>query len=156
MWFSLITVLALSTNPQETVVKEAVDVVEYNHFYDEKARLVFDQMMLYRWNKHSCRYDLVCWRLVKSESQLPVYNPTKDSYTITWQDGDTLRQVTSNAWRETWTQYDPELEERSIMPKEHRQELINLKQRKEIITSVRTGQYPESHNTHQQVISPIP
>lgn len=45
---------------------------------------------------------------------------TNGMYQATWFDGDVIRTVKSFQFRETWTQYDPELENRNFLPKEYR------------------------------------
>lgn len=37
-----------------------------------------------------------------------------------WKDGDTKRHITTDSFRETWTTYDPELENREFYPKDGR------------------------------------
>ena len=108
----MIILLLLSILPYETIISEQVDVVEVNHFYDEKGRHVFDQVIFYDWK---CNYhELADWRLIKNESQRPVNGR------MLFYDQDTLRKITARTQRETWTQYDPELAERERLPKERR------------------------------------
>ena len=69
------------------------------------------------------------WRLVKHESQLPypAYGGGPKMYRALWLDGDVNRLIYAPSYRETWTQYDPELAEREILPKEQRRELRTMK-----------------------------
>jgi hypothetical protein len=74
---------------------------------------------------------------MKTVSQAPYHDTDRGCYIATWHDGLTLRQVRAASIRETWTQYDPELIERSVLPKEHRRELSNvLKLDRQIMTSI--------------------
>lgn len=41
-------------------------------------------------------------------------------YSAVWQDGDVKRKITTDSFRETWTTYDPELENRDVHPKDGR------------------------------------
>lgn len=110
-------------SPQEDVSRDRVDLVEVNHFYDDVGRHVFDQVIFYDWSPADCRHVVRAWRMVKSDSQLPIRNWADDTYTATWNDGEVLREVRAATMRESWTQYDPELVEREFLPKEKRREL---------------------------------
>jgi hypothetical protein len=108
----MIFLLLFATIPTDIVVSEQVDVAEINHFYDDKGRHVFDQVIFYDWIgfTHMVRD----WRLIKSESQRPVNGK------MLFYDQETLRKITASSQRETWTQHDPELAERERLPKERR------------------------------------
>lgn len=118
---------ALGTNPIRHVTIDQVEVIEYNHFYDEQGRHVFDQLIFFDWSPRENRYQIRDWRLIKTVSQAPYHDANRGFYVATWHDGLTLRQVRAAAIRETWTQYDPELTERAVLPKEHRRELSNVR-----------------------------
>jgi len=120
-----IAALLAATRPED-VMESHVDVIEINHFYDDNGRLVFDQIIFYDWCNENCRYDVRAWRLIKSPSQMPTKNQKTGKYEAVWQDGDILRKVRCASVRETWTQYDPELLERDILPKDQRRELTKL------------------------------
>lgn len=68
-------------------------------------------------------FDVVAWRLVKSPDQLPRPDRLHGGYVAVWHDNGLLRRVRSDAFRETWTQYDPELVEREFLPKDQRRGL---------------------------------
>ena len=121
------TVVALGTSPQQDVARETVDLIEINHFYDEHGRLVFDQVIFYDWSQDDARYMVRAWRLVKNPAQLPQRDWKDGGYAAVWQDGDLMRHVRAKSFRETWTQYDPELIEREFLPKERRKELMTVK-----------------------------
>jgi len=124
-------VVAIGAAPREDVARETVDLVEVNHFYDEQGRLVFDQVIFYDWSASDSRYMVRAWRLVKNPAQLPQRDWKSGGYVAVWQDscqgGDVLRHVHAAAFRETWTQYDPELIERDYLPKERRKELRTVR-----------------------------
>ena len=111
--------------PYTEVTHDHVSTIEVNRFYDEQARHVFTQTIFYDDNA------IIAWRLVKSPHQLPV------GKTAIWFDGERLRKVTANHVVDSWTQYDPELCERSILPKDQRRELtpanITPRRAKELI-----------------------
>lgn len=116
--------LAVGLTPSEGVVaKDRVDLIEVNHFYDDKGRLVFDQVIFYDWSPQDSRYQVRAWRLLKKPAQVPYRNWRQREFVTVWHDGPILREVHGDAFRESWTQYDPELLEREILPKEKRREL---------------------------------
>ncbi len=121
----LIVLLALSVVPPTDVCSETVDVVEVNHFYDDQGRLVFDQVIFYDWHHQQSHYHVRAWRLIKTPSQIPRRcHSSQFGYVTIWHDGYALRRVVAISLRETWTQYDPELLERELLPKQLRCELM--------------------------------
>lgn len=115
--------LALGIAPREDLARDRVDLIELNHFYNEHGQLVFDQLIFYDWCPAAGRFQVRAWRMVKSPSQLPQRDWGRGGWSALWQDGDQTRLICAAAFRETWTQYDPELVEREYLPKERRKEL---------------------------------
>lgn len=104
-------------------MRDFVDLMELNHFYDEKGDLVFTQCIFFDLPQDGARHSVVAWRLVKSESQYPARDWGNGGYVVRWADGETLREVRAGSVSYTFTQYDPELIEREFLPKEKRREL---------------------------------
>lgn len=111
-------------------VYDHVDVIEVNHFYDKHGKLVFDQAIFYEWDDKEGRFQVIDWRLIKKPSQIPRRDWKRGDYVCVWSDGETLRVVRAKSYRETWTQYDPELVERQFLPKEYRKGLTSLRRPK--------------------------
>lgn len=107
--------------PTDDVVRERVDMIEVNRFYDDQGRLVFDQLLFYEWDGE--RHQLHAWRMIKTDNQIPEYSHGRKVWSATFKDGDVLRRIDAGYTRETITQYDPELSEREHLPKEKRREL---------------------------------
>jgi hypothetical protein len=126
IWLIMVTI-AIGAQPTSDVTYDKVDLTEINHYYDEHGRLVFDQIIFHDWISKNSEYRVVAWRMLKSDTQIPVRRSKYNDFISTWYDGDLLRKVISKTCMETWTQYDPELEERKIFPKEKRRELSKLK-----------------------------
>jgi len=123
----LLAMSTLSATPVEAVVKDHVDLVEINHFYDEQGRLVFDQVIFYDWSDEKMCYTVRAWRLLKKREQAPVRDWKTGHYRAVWRDGGTWRDVTADSFRETWTQHDPELVNRKFLPKEDRRDLVKIR-----------------------------
>jgi hypothetical protein len=105
------------------VIRESCAVIEVNNFYDESARLVFEQQIVWDWCDCEERYQVRDWRLIKSPNQYPVRDRIYGGYVATWQDGEHMRQIRAASMRETWTQYDVEVEERLVLPVDQRRKL---------------------------------
>lgn len=116
--------LLLAAIPHSDVVTEAVDLIEVNHFFDEQGRKVYDQVLFWDWNDWQGEYEVVAWRMLKTERQRP--RREGKIFITKWmdtQEGDVWRCVMAKAFRETWTQHDPELREREKLSKEKRRGL---------------------------------
>jgi hypothetical protein len=102
--------------PVDELARDRVDLCELNHFYNEHGQLVFDQLIFYDWCPVAGRFQVRAWRMVKSPWQSPQRDWHRDGWWVLWIDGDRLRVVHADAFRETWTQYDPEVVERDHLP----------------------------------------
>lgn len=106
------------------VANQRVDLIELNHFIDPEGREVFRQVLFYDWSGTHRRYVVRAWRLVKAESQLPRRRWSPPAYQCVWHDDGLLREVSAPSFRETWTQQDPERENRKLVREDERVPLI--------------------------------
>lgn len=106
----------------EPVLVERHDVVELNHFYDDNGRLIFSQVIWYDLvfddEKPDGQFIVKAWKLTPQHRCIPL--KTSDGYTSVFLDGIDLRKVIAGSMRETWEQFDPELENRQRKPQELR------------------------------------
>ena len=102
------------------VVQQRVDLIELNHFIDQEGREVFRQVLFYDWSPRHRQYIVRAWRLVKLESLIPRRRWSPPGYECLWHDDGLLRQVNAAAFRETWTQHDPERVNRKWVAEEDR------------------------------------
>lgn len=109
---------------QDFATAEQVDLIEVNHYYDENGAHLLDQILFYEWDGREARYQVRAWRLLKTPQQYPRPVAAGQGYETTWREGASTRVVRSPKFRETWTQYDPELLERRNLPREERRELF--------------------------------
>jgi len=107
-----------------TVARQRVDLIELNHFVDKEGREVFRQILFYDWSPQHRRYIVRAWRLVKDEAVLPQRRWNPPGYECLWHDDGLLRQIHAPAFRETWTQHDPERSNRQLVPEDDRIPLI--------------------------------
>ena len=103
-------------------VRDLTATVEVNRFYNEQGSLIFTQLI---WLDESGV--VIAWRLVKTPSMLPALDRPRGEYVVTWHDGEVLREVRSRSLKETWTQYDPEVQQRDVVPQCRRRELTAVK-----------------------------
>ena len=106
-----------------TVARQQVDLIELNHFLDDTGRHVFDQLVFYEWSPQRSAFRVIAWRMVKRPEQWPVRTWAPVGYRCIWQDEGVLREIWSSAFRETWTQSDPERENRQFFSETRRPEL---------------------------------
>ncbi len=116
-------VLLLATIPHSPIVTDRIDLIEVNHVLDGMGCLVFDQVIFWEWSQHKGRHDVQAWRLLKCPGQFPRRDYRTGDYAATWDDEETHREVRAATFRESWTQWDPELLERGRLAKERRKEL---------------------------------
>lgn len=99
-----------------------VDVTEINHKYSNDGTLTFTQVIY--WDYYPCcgTHHVVAWRMYKSIQQYPRHHahPTYPyiSYCSYHQ-----THIISRSKRETWTQYDPEIDDRRKLPEHQRRGL---------------------------------
>lgn len=120
------SVVALAILPTAEPVRDSVDVAEVNHFYDHDGRHVFDQLIFWDMSADGGER-VVAWRLIKDGSPLPQRDWRHGGYYVLWRDErnatERYQRVQAVGVRETWTQHDPELQDREALPVERRREL---------------------------------
>lgn len=115
----VLAILALSIVPYSPAVEERVDLIEVNHFYREDGGHSFSQVIFWDWNGD--RFQCRDWRMLPRAGVLRCAG----GWRIAWHDGETLRIVRAATFRETWGQHDPEVNDREVLPLEHRRKLAN-------------------------------
>lgn len=109
----------------DRVPHDKVDVIERNHLYDGKGELNFTQYIFWDLDFRG-DYHVIAWRMEKVDGST-IRPPHKDwrsgFYQMNFFDRDKLRRISSCSYRETWTQVDPEVEDRKIRPVEYRRGL---------------------------------
>lgn len=124
--FYIAAVTVLGTVGQDSlglVVRDQVDLIEVNHFFDEHGNRILDQVIFYDWSGPDGRFHVRDWRLLKKPGQLPVRCWKTGTYRCIWYDGNTMREVEATDVRETWTQHDPEVTNRKFLPRSSRRTL---------------------------------
>ena len=110
----LLAILAWAGQEPSVVVTDC-DCVELNHLHDAEGRHVFTQWIWWDY-KADGRHEVVGWRLDKGQMR---GTPCE----FVFHDGDVMRRVRTKYYMESFTQHDPELVNRDLLPKEMRREL---------------------------------
>ena len=144
----------VASTPRDEATVERVDLVELNHCFDEFGRPAIDQLIFYDWCTTQYRFQVRAWRMLKTPAQLPRPD-VAGGYMIRWQDGVVLRQIYAKQFRETWTQYDPELTEREFLPKDKRRDLRKLAKTRWTDPPAVAGEPRESSNSLASASPPM-
>lgn len=118
--------LLLLIVPFSPVVHDHFSVLELNHYYDHDGKHVFSQVLFWDFDSRESRYNVQAWRLTD-----PKYTPrrTPNGAEALFHDKGVLRKVTADSWRESHTQHDPELTNRTHLPQEQRRGLTTERKR---------------------------
>ena len=102
---------------------EQADLLELNHHYDLHGRHVYDQLIIWRRNPATFRFEVASWTLCDTQGKYPV-RTASGVYRVTWLDSGKPREVVSRMYRESWTQTDPEREDQKRLHPDDRTRLI--------------------------------
>jgi hypothetical protein len=90
-----------------------VDEVEINHVYDCQGRLTFVQAIL--WDHYGDRREVVAWRIIQTAKDRPI--PASGEWSIPWpSEAGSPSHVRAQWLSRSWTQYDPEMQDRRRVP----------------------------------------
>jgi hypothetical protein len=113
--------------------RERVDLIEFNHYYDDLGRHQFDQVIFYEWSPDFRRFHVIAWSLVEGDlRRVPAKLPGSGEYAVKWYDRDARvqREVHAKLYRETWTQSDPERINKQFIEEKDRLSLAKLTARR--------------------------
>ena len=113
-------------------VKQRVDLIELNHYYDCQGKHQFDQVIFYEWSPDFRRFHVIAWSLVEGDlKRLPRRLPGSGLTSVTWFDRDAKvhREVLAKLYRETWSQSDPERTNKRWIEEKDRLCLVRLPDR---------------------------
>lgn len=110
--------------PAKTVV---FDVVEWNHCYDDYGKKIFDQLIFWTFEK---RHGWICEGYIVETNWkchhlrlLPGGSFRRTLFLdLPGERGAAPYTIQGRSYRETWTQYDPEVEARQVVPIEQRRQ----------------------------------
>lgn len=109
-------VLLLTLSLPLPIVERSASVAELNHVYDQCGKKCFTQLIVWDWSDHLSDHHVGAWALVKGIVQIDRGTVTR----ITLKQPDGILRVTAGSFRESWTQYDPEIDDRQRVPQGQR------------------------------------
>ncbi len=110
MLTNLILAALVILSPART---DDVDLIEVNHVYDGNGKRTFEQLIF--WNRDGHRLQVVAWRAI-GLAERPRRDFQRGGAVSIFLDSGKLRRVTSRHKFSSWTNYDPEFVERTILP----------------------------------------
>lgn len=84
-----------------------VDMIELNHYFDDRGQHVFDQVIFWRIEESTRRYQVRGWKICNSQNDYPTRNANGLTELRIGFDSSALR-VRSKVFRESWSHRDPE------------------------------------------------
>ena len=127
----MITLIALLSIPLNLTTREHVDAIELNHFFDQRGHLVYDQVVFFERTPTTGRFQVRAWCLVDDRETLnrrPLLNDNGLYECFAVDSNERLtRRIVSRVFRESWTQFDPEREDKKRHPESLRIELVKRK-----------------------------
>lgn len=120
---ALLLAAVCGLSPESPLAADATDLIELNHCYNEDGLPVFRQLVFWEWSPRAGEYHVAAYRVLRSDSATLRYDWRRNEYVAAWCDNGVLREVRAAHHRVTWTQYDPELEDRQYFPQDRRRGL---------------------------------
>jgi hypothetical protein len=95
-----------------------VDLVEYNHYYDSDTKKILDQIIAYDWDDSSKKFLVRQW-WIPTELQISRH---EDYKILQWTDRIKYRhrKLRTKSFKETHTDYDPEVRNRKYLDPQDR------------------------------------
>ncbi len=124
-----IILMTFGQSDGSSVLRESVDLIELNHFYDDLGRHTYDQVIFYEWSPEFSRYHVIAWCLVEDDqTRLPTRLPGSGEAQVRWFDRDIkrYREVRSKLFRETWSRVDPERDNKKVLEEKYRVSLLKV------------------------------
>lgn len=97
--------------------------IEINHRYDDMDRHCYDQVLLWDWNAEYRRYDVQAWFLLSNNTLHERPRKVGDYYIIDLTRDGKSYKIKSKIFRETWTDTDPERDNKNLMDEKFRRGL---------------------------------
>lgn len=124
----MIALIALLSVPLNFFAFEHVDAIELNHSFDQRGYLVYDQVIFWEITPTTGRFQVRAWCLVDDRETLsrrPMQNDNGLYECFAVDSNERLtRRIVSRVFRESWTQVDPEREDKKRHPESLRIELV--------------------------------
>lgn len=117
MWVVMLALMANDLQP--VVIPDRCDRLEINHVYDCNGRHSFTQAIFWDWYSDGTLH-VSAWSILGKHRL--------ERGRIVFYQRQTLRVVEFSTWCESWTQGDPELRDRQLLPVERRRGFATVRQ----------------------------
>lgn len=122
---TILLLLLLLLPPNPTTPTEHIDLIEINHKYDPPGKTNFTQIIYWKKHPQTRKYQVQHWHL----AQQPDHYPTKHPILNIWynnfkDDKNNWHWTKTNQIKETWTHFDPEINNQKIIPTQNRYQLL--------------------------------
>lgn len=115
----------------ETATVVRVDMIELNHYYDPDGKHIFDQVIIWEWVPREDSHRVLWWRIYRG-SGIRKCGPCGAEYVEHCEGG--IIKYKAIVYRETWTQRDPEMEDRDRAPGRIRPEPVRWRGHKSVLS----------------------
>jgi hypothetical protein len=97
---------------------QEVDLIEYNHYYDDTGKKILDQIIAYDWDESTKQFVVRQW-WIPTELQVSRHGNYK---LLQWTDRIKYihRKLRTKSFKETHTDYDPEVRNRKYLDQQDR------------------------------------
>jgi len=121
-----------------SVTHDHCDLTELNHYFDAQGRNVYDQVIFYEWSPEHSVYHVRSWIIVEDSQRLPRRNYSNNIYKIRYTDRESKieRLITSTHFRESYTQTDPERDNKRLLDERLRHSLIKRLVRVPVVSPI--------------------
>jgi hypothetical protein len=132
MLFCLLLVIG-----NQFVAHDHCDLVELHHFHDFQGRNVYDQVIFYEWSAEHSRYHVRSWAISEGD-KIPRRNYSDGTYRTcyTERESNIERLITSTHFRESFTQTDPERDNKRLLDERLRHGLIKRLVRVPVVSPI--------------------
>lgn len=127
LWLALLCVSPVDSGGSfaaATPLRDTVDRIEINHVLNPSGEEILAQVIYWDFCPYQSRYVVRAWRQLRSPALIPYRQG--NLYRACWRDArdsDALRVVTAREVIETYTDYDPETADQSLLERANRREL---------------------------------
>ena len=118
---SIIMTSILGLVVQLEPIRDNVTCIEVNHHCRCDGKELIHQAIF--WELRNGVWMVRDWRLLKRPEQYPRKDPRTGLYYMRWFDRDDYREVRTRTFVETWSEFDPEMQARAVMPQKLRRKL---------------------------------
>lgn len=121
---TLTTMVSVIASDLSRRAVEHVDCVEVNHFHDINGHQCYTQLIAWEWNEEESTHHVCSWKIIEANETLPTKQNSKWIARYHDRTEHLDRVLVTSYVKETWTQNDPERDDKETWPEAMRRRLI--------------------------------